>query len=185
MHWTLGSTRHTVHGTFAVKSGVLRIDPVTGKAGGEIAIDALSAESGNEGRGKKMHREIIECAKYKEIAFRPDRVDGNVPRQGSVTAQMHGIFLLHGAEHETTVPVRAEGSADHWNGTAKFTVPYIAWGLKSPSHFFLRATSQSMLNWGWQGQYRDSECQSSSGSCVTMWTSTAGDSLKNRCTAER
>src|SRR5262249_18602054 len=101
VHLSLGSTLHTVHGTFTVKSGEIRLDPASGKAGGEIVIDAASGESGNDGRDKKMHGEIIESAKYKEIAFRPDRVDGKLPAQGNVTAQIHGIFLLHGGEAES------------------------------------------------------------------------------------
>lgn len=139
VHWTLGSTLHTVHGTFLVRSGAIRIDTVSGKAGGEIVIDAPSGESGNDGRDKKMHREIIESDKYKDIAFRPDRVEGSLAAQGSVAVQIHGTLLLHGAEHEITVPVQAELAADHWKGTGKFNVPYIAWGLKSPNNFFLKA----------------------------------------------
>ena len=139
VHWTLGSTLHTVHGTFEVQSGVIRIDPASGKAGGEIVIDAASGASGNDGRDKKMHREIIESAKYKVIAFRPDRVEGHVPAQGSAAVQIHGTVLLHGAEHEITVPVQAELTADHWKGSGKFSVPYIEWGLKSPNNFFLKA----------------------------------------------
>jgi polyisoprenoid-binding protein YceI len=139
VHWTLGSTLHTVHGTFAVKSGTLRIHTATSQASGEIVVDAASGQSGNDGRDKKMHREIIESAKFKEIAFRPDRVEGKVAAQGSVAVQLHGTFLLHGKEHEITVPVQAELAADHWKGTAKFSVPYITWGLKSPSNFFLKA----------------------------------------------
>src|SRR5436305_7709028 len=76
VRWTLDSTLHTVHGTFAVKSGAMRIDPAKGKVEGEIVIDAASGDSGNDGRDKKMHREIIESAKYKEIVFRPERVEG-------------------------------------------------------------------------------------------------------------
>jgi polyisoprenoid-binding protein YceI len=139
VRWTLGSTLHTVHGTFAVKNGEIRVDPASGKASGEIVIDATTGESGNDGRDKKMHGEIIESAKYKEIAFRPDRVEGRIPEQGNVTAQIHGLFLLHGGEHEITIPVQADLSTDHWKGTAKFNVPYIAWGLKSPNNFFLKA----------------------------------------------
>jgi hypothetical protein len=139
VHWTLGSTLHTVHGTFIVKSGAIQIDPASGKAGGEIVIDATSGQSGNDGRDKKMHREIIESAKYKVMAFRPDRVEGHVPAQGSVAVRIHGIFLLHGAEHEITVPVQAELTGDHWKGSGKFSVPYIDWGLKSPNNFFLKA----------------------------------------------
>jgi polyisoprenoid-binding protein YceI len=139
VRWTLDSTLHTVHGTFAVKSGAMRIDPAKGKVEGEIVIDAASGDSGNDGRDKKMHREIIESAKYKEIVFRPERVEGKVVAEGSFSAQVHGIFLLHGAEHEITVPVKAELTPGHWNGTARFSVPYIAWNLKSPNNFFLKA----------------------------------------------
>ena len=32
VHWTLGSTVHTVHGSFAFKKGTLRLDTSTGKA---------------------------------------------------------------------------------------------------------------------------------------------------------
>jgi hypothetical protein len=53
--------------------------------------------------------------------------------------QLHGIFLLHGAEHEITVPVQAELNGNSWKGQAKFSVPYIQWGLKSPNTFLLKA----------------------------------------------
>jgi YceI-like domain len=137
-HWTLRSTLHTVHGTFALKSGTIRLDQATGKAGGEIVVDAASGESGNDGRDKKMHREIIESAKYNAISFRPNRVDGTVPSPGSANAQIRGTFSLHGGDHELTVPFQAELTSDQWKASARFTVPYIAWGLKSPSNFLLK-----------------------------------------------
>lgn len=139
LHWTLGSTLHTVHGTFALKSGAVRFDPASGKASGEFAADAASGESGNDSRDKKMHKEILESARYPEVAFRPDRIEGKVLMQGSCSVQVHGTFVLHGAEHELTVPVQAEVDGDHWKGTATFSVPYIQWGLKSPNTFFLKA----------------------------------------------
>jgi polyisoprenoid-binding protein YceI len=139
VHWTLGSTLHTVHGTFALKRGILRLDPATGKASGEIVADATSAESGNDSRDKKMHKEILESARYTEVVFRPDRVEGKVAAAGASSVQVHGTFLLHGAEHELTVPVQADLTSDHWKGTGKFNVPYITWGLKNPSNFMLKA----------------------------------------------
>src|SRR5258708_20391902 len=39
VHWTLGSTVHTVHGSFAFKKGTLRLDTSTGKARGGIILD--------------------------------------------------------------------------------------------------------------------------------------------------
>jgi len=136
--WALGSTVHTVHGTFALKNGTVQLDPATGKARGEIVVYATSGDSGNDSRDKKMHKEVLESAQYPDVIFRPDRVEGKIMPQGAFTAQVHGIFVLHGKEHELTVPVSAEFAPDHWTGSAKFDVPFIDWGLKNPSSFFLK-----------------------------------------------
>jgi polyisoprenoid-binding protein YceI len=138
IHWTLDSTVHTVHGSFTFKKGNLQLDTSTGKASGEIVVDAASGNSGNDGRDKKMHREVLESAKYSDIIFRPHRVEGQIPRQGICTVQVHGVFVCHGSEHEMTVPVQAELAGDHWTGRAKFHVPFIDWGLKNPGNFFLK-----------------------------------------------
>ncbi len=138
VHWVLGTTLHAVHGTFAFKNGIFRVDPATGKAAGEIAVFATSGDSGNDGRDKKMHKDVLESGKYADIIFRPDRVEGKIAPQGNFTVQVHGILVLHGSEHELTVPVQAEFAGDHWTGSAKFSVPFIDWGLKNPSNFFLK-----------------------------------------------
>ncbi len=134
--WSLGTTFHTVHGSFALKKGTLRLDPATGKASGEIIVDAASGKSGNDSRDKKMHKEVLESGRYAEVVFRPDRVEGKIAPQGTSTVQVHGILVVHGSEHELTAPVQAELAADHWTGNAKFSVPFIDWGLKNPSNFF-------------------------------------------------
>ena len=139
INWTLGSTLHTVHGTFALKRGTLKFDPASGSASGEFVADAASGQSGNDSRDKKMHGEILESGRYTEVTFRPDRVEGKVLAQGACSVQLHGMFLLHGSEHELTVPVQAELNGTHWKGAAKFSVPYIQWGLKSPNTFLLKA----------------------------------------------
>ncbi len=139
LQWTLGSTLHTVHGTFALKRGAVKFDPVGGSASGEFVADATSGESGNEGRDKKMHHEILESRRYTEVIFRPNRIEGKVLTQGSSNVQVRGSFLLHGSEHELTVPVQAELNGNRWKGSAKFSVPYIQWGLKSPNTFLLKA----------------------------------------------
>lgn len=138
LHYTVDSTLHTVHGTFALKRGTMRLDPATGKAGGEIVADATSGDSGNAGRDKKMHKDVLESNRYREIVFHPDRVEGNVALQGASTVRVHGVFALHGSEHELVIPVHAEMQGDHWKGTASFSVPYVEWGLKNPSNFLLK-----------------------------------------------
>ncbi len=138
VNWTLGTTLHTVHGTFALKKGTLRLDLASGKISGEIAMDATSGKSGDDSRDKKMHKDVLESTRYPEVVFRPDRVEGKVSSQGSSKVSLHGILLLHGAEHELIVPVEAELSGDHWAGSTKFSVPFIDWGLKNPSNFLLK-----------------------------------------------
>ena len=138
VNWTLGSSLHTVHGTFALKRGSLQVDPATGKARGEIVVDAPTGESGNDGRDKKMHKEVLESGKFGEIVFRPESINGKLDTQGDSTILIHGTFVLHGSEHELTVPAQANLSRDHWTGSAKFSVPFIEWGLKNPSTWLLK-----------------------------------------------
>ncbi|HTC67284.1 MAG TPA: YceI family protein [Candidatus Acidoferrum sp.] len=138
VHWSVESSLHTVHGTFHVKRGTVSVDPATGKASGEIVVDATSGESGNDGRDRRMHKEILESAQYSEVVFRPDHADGTIVAQGNSNLKLHGIFSLHGADHELSVPAQAMLKADEWSGTAAFEVPYIKWGLKNPSNFLLK-----------------------------------------------
>jgi polyisoprenoid-binding protein YceI len=138
VHWILDSTLHTVHGTFALKSGTLHFDPQTGKARGEIIVYAPSGESGNSSRDKRMHKEILETAKYPEVVFRPQQVEGSVLRSGTSDVKLSGVFSIHGVDHALTAEVHANLSGDHWSGTGKFQVPYISWGIKDPSNFLLK-----------------------------------------------
>lgn len=138
VNWTLGSSLHTVHGTFALKKGSVQVDPGTGKASGEIVVDATSGKSGNDGRDKKMHKEVLESGRFEEIIFRPHSIEGNLAKQGESAVQIRGTFALQGGEHELMVPVQANLSGGHWTGTAKFSVPFIEWGLKNPSTWLLK-----------------------------------------------
>jgi polyisoprenoid-binding protein YceI len=138
VHWTVDSTLHVVHGTFALKSGTVHFDPETGKAGGEIVVYASSGESGNDSRDKRLHKEILETAKYPEVVFRPTQVEGKVAQSGASDVKLSGVFSIHGADHDLTALVHAELMGDHWQGTSKFEVPYVKWGIKDPSNFLLR-----------------------------------------------
>ena len=138
--FTLGDTLHTVHGAFELKRGRVNYNPSTGEVSGEVVVDATSAHSGNGMRDKKMHKEILESEKYPEIVFRPDRVEGKVLPEGASTVQVHGVFSIHGSDHEMTLPVQLQMSPDQWEATAHFVVPYTKWGIKNPSTFLLRVS---------------------------------------------
>ena len=137
--FTLGDVLHTVHGTFKVKQGALEIEP-TGKMTGQIIVDATSGDTGSGMRDRKMHKEVLESAKYPDISFRPERVEGNVPNQGKSSVMVQGMFSIHGADREITVPAEVETSGDHWTANVHFTIPYEKWGMKNPSTLFLRVS---------------------------------------------
>jgi polyisoprenoid-binding protein YceI len=138
--FTLGDLVHTVHGSFNLKSGELQYDPGTAAVLGSMVVDATSGQSGNHIRDRRMHREILESGRYPEITFRPDRVEGKVANPGTSTVQVHGVFSIHGSDHELTLPVRVQMFADHWIADTHFTVPYVKWGIKNPSTFLLRVS---------------------------------------------
>jgi polyisoprenoid-binding protein YceI len=91
-------------------------------------------------RDRKMHREVLESDRYPEISFRPDRIDGAVSSSGKSSVRVHGIFNIHGADHELSVPADVEMASDHWKATLHFAVPYANWGMKNPSTLFLRVS---------------------------------------------
>jgi polyisoprenoid-binding protein YceI len=139
VRYSVESTVHTVHGTFAVKEGsAVNFNPATGKAGGEVAVYATSGDSGNSSRDQRMHKEILETQKYPDFVFRPKQIDGTMVREGACDVKLHGVMQIHGSEHDVTAEVQAELTGGQWKGLAKFDVPYIQWGIKDPSNWLLK-----------------------------------------------
>ena len=146
IHWTLGTLLHTVHGSFRLKEGSIHFDRATGKASGEIVIDALSGESGNSSRDSRMHSSILESKLFPSILFRPDHVSGQIPTQGMAQLQVHGAFELHGKSHEFTLPIEVRVESAQIAVKSQFQVPYIQWGLKNPSTFILRVDDKVLID---------------------------------------
>jgi polyisoprenoid-binding protein YceI len=141
LEFTLGATMHTVHGTFKVKSGEIRFDSTKGTASGAIVVDASSGETSNEGRDKKMHQEVLESPKFSDIVFVPSRVEGTIAPQGTSQVAVSGVMKLHGQDHAMTLNFAVQpGVAGQTQATARFSIPYVKWGLKNPSTFFLHVT---------------------------------------------
>ena len=136
--FSLPAMLHTVHGAFKVKSGRIRFDPSSGKASGEITVDATSGESGNNGRDSRMHKNVLESPRFPEISLVPDRFDGTLKLEGDSDVVLHGVFRIHGAEHELTIPTHVSIDGENLIATLKFSVPYVAWGMKNPSTLLLR-----------------------------------------------
>jgi polyisoprenoid-binding protein YceI len=142
IEFTLGSTLHTVHGTFALKDSALRFDPANGKISGTVVADATSGESGNSGRDSRMHREILESVKFPEIVFTPTQITGAVAAQGTSKVEVSGRFRLHGQEHDLKVPVEIVADGQQLQLAMHFVIPYVEWGLKNPSNFVLHVSDK-------------------------------------------
>lgn len=109
--FTLGDVLHTLRGTFKVKQGNLQIES-NGKVSGQIVVDAASGESGS----------------------------GTVANSGRSSVVLHGMFNIHGADREISVPAQVEMTGEQWTATVHFSVPYQKWGMKNPSTLFLRVS---------------------------------------------
>lgn len=140
IEFTLAATMHTVHGSFRLKHGTIHFDPSTGAASGVVVVDATSGHTDNNGRDRKMHREIIESQRYPEITFTPTKSSGKFERQGDSAVQVEGRFGIHGSEHSMTliIPIQVKGNLV--SGHTHVVVPYVAWGLKNPSTLFLHVS---------------------------------------------
>jgi polyisoprenoid-binding protein YceI len=145
VNFTLPDVVHTVHGAFKLKSGAVRFDPATGKAVGEVIVDVASGDSGSSARDRRMHKDILESSRYPDAVFAPDRFDGHFGPDGSADLQVHGLFKIHGTEHEVTFPMRVEMQGEQVTATTHFVIPYVKWGMKNPSNFILRVSDKVQI----------------------------------------
>ncbi len=140
INFTLGDILHTVHGTFALKPSRLKFNPATGQASGLVVVESSSGQSGNDGRDKKMHKDILESSRFPEITFTPVLVRGHIALQGDSEVEVRGNFNLHGVDHEITLKTHLHIAGDQLIADIHFPVPYVKWGLRNPSTFILRVS---------------------------------------------
>lgn len=146
IHWTLNTTLHTVHGTFRLKSGEFRIDPATGAASGLIVVDASSGESGEAARDRRMHGDVLESGSFPEITYRPSHVSGTIDLANGGDVTIDGTFRIHGADHPLQLMVHVEPQGTAAKLATRFTIPYVAWGMKDPGRAFLHVDKQVTLD---------------------------------------
>ncbi len=135
--WQVGTTLHTVHGTFKLKGGALTLNTGTGVAQGEIVVDATSGQTGNKLRDQKLQHEVLESQTYPEIIFHPSRFSGDLSGGQRSRVTLDGTFTLHGRDHPLSLQIDVIRTGNSFMATTHSTVPYVAWGLKDPSTFLL------------------------------------------------
>jgi len=136
--FTLDTTWHVVHGTMALSSGTIRFDMQTGEASGEITVDARTAETGNTGRDKTMHTDVLETTRFPTIVFKPQRVEGSLVEPGRSELTIAGVMSLHGSDHSMTMKTTVDSAQGHVQSELRFPVPYVEWGMKDPSMLLAR-----------------------------------------------
>jgi polyisoprenoid-binding protein YceI len=163
IRFTLGDVLHTVNGSFKLKSGTIHFNPASGTASGAVVVDVTSGDSGNKSRDRKMHKEILESAKYPEATFTPTSVSGPPAFNDHETFEVSGTFNLHGSDHPVTLtfPIALNGPTlvTHTH----MVIPYVAWGLKNPSTFILRVNDRLDLNIDATGRLLQTSARSAAG----------------------
>lgn len=139
IRFSVGSTFHEVHGVVDLRSGAIRFDPVAGTAGGRIVVDATSATTSKSGPDKKMHHAVLETKRFPQIVFEAVSFTGRVPENGLAHVKLPGVIEIHGTRHDLILEADIIVTDGTLTGTARFEVPYVAWGMKDPSSFIFRA----------------------------------------------
>ncbi len=134
----LQATLHSVHGSAATASGSFRLNTESGVMAGEVTVDAITAETGNKKRDKKMHGKVLRTADHSEIVLRARRLEGELAPQGASDVTLHGEIEILGQSHEIGIPSHIEIDGGHFTASFEFEIPYVDWGLKDPSTFVLR-----------------------------------------------
>lgn len=150
--FALTGTGHAVSGTFHVQSGSIDFDAHAATISGSVVVGAGSGDSGDKGRDKKMNSDVLDVEHFSEITFVPKSYQGTIAPNGDSTIQVSGVFTLHGAAHDLTLPMQIHIDGANLTAKGQFIVPYVQWGLKDPSIFILKVAKQVGINLTLVGQ---------------------------------
>jgi polyisoprenoid-binding protein YceI len=150
--YSLDGWPHHTEGTFALKRGAIRVDPLTGRMGGLIIVDAASGNSGHSVRDERMKSSVLEVSRYPDISFAPLQVlsHGNV--QGEFPVAVRGLMSLHGSQHDFTINARVLRAGNLVTIHCRFAIPFVEWGLTDPSILMFKVAKEVDINVATVGQ---------------------------------
>ncbi len=140
--YSLEGWPHHTQGTFALKHGVIRLDPQTGKMDGVIVVDAASGNSGHSLRDDRMKSSVLEVGRFPEITFVPQQVVSHGSAQGEFPVTVRGVMSLHGAQHDFTVNATVRRDGNEVTIHCNFTIPFVEWGLEDPSILMFKVAKE-------------------------------------------
>jgi polyisoprenoid-binding protein YceI len=149
---TLETTHEVVNGNFHIQSGSVEFDRSAPRMSGSVVVLAGSGKTGNGSRDKKMNKEILQVEQHATVSFEPKSYAGVIAPSGDSTIQVTGTFTLLGRPHEIVIPMLVHLDGKTATATARFSVPYIQWGLKDPSFLFWKADKEVAIDLFLTGQ---------------------------------
>jgi polyisoprenoid-binding protein YceI len=152
VEFRLPGALHATHGKFKLAHGTIKADLATGVASGAIVVDARSGDSGIGARDDRMKANVLEVQKYPEITFTPRHAIGKLEKDGQFQAKLDGVLTIHGARHEIVTEVRGRLVGDSLTAACHFSVPYVDWGMRDPSLFFLTVAKQVEIDIATEGR---------------------------------
>jgi len=157
LSFELGGTVHDVHGSLVLAHAELHIEPQTGRAWGDVVLEARATATGNRSRDRKMHRDVLASDRYPEIVLHLEQVNGELDLAGTSDLVLVGTIELHGEEHAFSFPSRVTCDKGRLTGSARFVIPYVAWGLEDPSFLVFRVAKEVEVELEVEGELRDAE----------------------------
>jgi len=142
----LNTTHEVVNGTFHVQSGSINFDRTASHISGIVIVAAGSGKTGNDGRDKKMNKDILKVDQFATVSFAPKTYDGTIAPSGDSTIQVSGVFTLLGTDHDLTIPMQIQIDGSKATAKGQFVVPYVRWGLKNPSFLIWRAENDVAID---------------------------------------
>lgn len=146
VEFNLAGSLHTTHGKFQLKRGVIRADEATGRAEGEIVVNAASGSSGDFLRDDRMSNKELDSTTFPEIVFTPHHIDGHMDAQGKFHAKLEGTLMLHGARHPVEIYTEGTLRGKELIATGHLSVRYVEWGLQDPSVMFLTVAKEVQID---------------------------------------
>lgn len=137
VRFDVDSTLHRVHGTARLAEGEVSFESEGGAASGRIVIDARSLDTGNGLRDGVLHEDVLESERFPHMTFVPERVELLRLQGREADVRVHGLLDIHGSQHALAIPGRVRAEGQRLELSARFEVPYVAWGMQDPGNFLL------------------------------------------------
>jgi polyisoprenoid-binding protein YceI len=121
---------------------MLQLDVASRKVSGRVVIDVKSGNTGDGERDRRMHREVLESARFPEAVFSPYHLTGQLGLLGQSEVAIHGVLRIHGQDHQVILPAKVSVENGRLIATSHFSIPYVRWGVKDPSTFILKVNKR-------------------------------------------